>query len=33
MEFLPLGDPVEALRLAREMVGRDVQAVGAGARG
>jgi hydroxypyruvate isomerase len=26
MEFLPLGDPVAALRKAREMVGRDVQA-------
>ena len=25
MEFLPVGDPVEALRQAREMVGRDVQ--------
>jgi hydroxypyruvate isomerase len=30
MEFLPVGEPVEALRKAREMVGRDVQAVGAG---
>jgi hypothetical protein len=29
MEFLPLGDPVAALRKAREMVGRDVQAAGA----
>jgi hydroxypyruvate isomerase len=29
MEFLPLGEPVEALRNAREMVGRDVQAEGA----
>jgi hydroxypyruvate isomerase len=27
MEFIPLGDPVDALRLAKEMVGRDVQAV------
>jgi hydroxypyruvate isomerase len=33
MEFLPLGDPVEALRQARQMVGRDVQAVGARASG
>jgi hydroxypyruvate isomerase len=29
MEFLPLGDQVAALRQAREMVGRDVQAAGA----
>ena len=33
MEFLPLGEPLAALRKAREMVGRDVQAVGAVAPG